>query len=274
MNVQAALRLGSRLLEEASVPVPRFTAELLLCHALGRERPYLYAHPEQELDQKARSDFDRSLDERRRGTPTQYITGHQEFFGREFLVTPDVLIPRPETEHVVETALQLAPRAESILDVGCGSGAIAVTLSLELRRRVWASDISPAALLVARENARRLNAKVEFLAADATRALAPASLDLLVSNPPYIPDGETGLPSEVRDFEPPRALFAGPDGLAVYRKLTGDAARVLRPGGWLVLELGFKQTGHVRRMLERDWPCVRVTQDLAGFDRVLAARRT
>lgn len=273
MTVQAALRQASRLLEEGAVPAPRLTAEVLLCHVLGCERPHLYSHPGQELSEDAWLQYGRSLEERLEGKPTQYITCRQEFYGREFLVTPEVLIPRPETEHVVETALAVAPDAQAILDVGCGSGAIAVTLSLETGRPVVGSDVSPAALAVAARNARRLGARVRLLACDLTSAVAARSIDLLVSNPPYVPAGEqASLQREVREHEPPIALFAGPAGLDFYRRLAEDAPRVLRPAGWMVFELGFKTLAPVREMLGREWTDVRVEPDLAGFPRVMAAR--
>ena len=158
MTVQTALQQGSRLLEDAGIAVPRLTAEVLLCYALGQERAYLYSHPEAELADLARIHYGRYLHERLQGKPTQYITGRQEFYGREFRVTPDVLIPRPETEHVIEAAVALRKDARRIVDVGCGSGAIAVTLSLELGCEVWGTDVSAAALGVAAANAGRLNA--------------------------------------------------------------------------------------------------------------------
>jgi release factor glutamine methyltransferase len=273
MDLRTALQQGSRLLEEAGVSAPRLTAEVLLAHALKRERAWLYGHPEAELDGVVWLHYGRYLHERLAGKPTQYITGRQEFYGREFRVTPDVFIPRPETEHVVETSLKLAPAAARILDVGCGSGAIAATLSLELNACVFATDISVAALAVARENARRLGARVAFLACDLASAVADHSLDLLVSNPPYIPaDEKAGLPREVREHEPRAALFAGPEGLDAYRSLVADAPRLLRPGGWLVLELGYRQVDAVRALLDARWDEVRVISDLAGLPRVLAAR--
>jgi release factor glutamine methyltransferase len=214
MTIQTALRQGCRLLEEAAIVAPRLTAEVLLAHALGRDRAYLCAHSEEDLGQNPWLHYGRYLRERLEGKPTQYITGRQEFYGREFRVTPDVFIPRPETEHVVETALRVAPMAESIVDAGCGSGAIAVTLSLEMKQTVRATDISPAAVRVAGENSRRLGASVEFLVCDLISALAARSVDLLVSNPPYIPTAEEqGLPREVREHEPRQALYAGPEGL-------------------------------------------------------------
>ncbi|HOL71624.1 MAG TPA: peptide chain release factor N(5)-glutamine methyltransferase [Bryobacteraceae bacterium] len=275
MDIRTALQRGSRLLEEAAIPAARLTAEVLLSRVLQRERAWLYGHPEELLDDAARAHYDHFLHERLQGKPTQYITGVQEFYGREFLVTPDVFIPRPETEHVVETALRLAPRAESVLDVGCGSGAIAVTLSLELGPRacVFATDASLAAIGVARANAARLGAAVAFIACDLSSTIASRSLDLLVSNPPYIPAWEeAGLPREVREFEPRAALFAGPEGLDAYRKLAADGARVLRPGGWMILELGYRQVDAVRAMLNERWGELEVVPDLAGLPRVLAAR--
>src|ERR1700730_8531136 len=154
MTIQTALLQGTKLLEEDAIGAPRLTAEVLLAHALLRDRSYLYAHPEEELTETGWIHYGRYLHERLRGKPTQYITGRQEFYGRDFRVTADVLIPRPETEHVVEGALDLARGAGRILDVGTGSGALAVTLHLELKAQAAATDISPAALAVSAENAR------------------------------------------------------------------------------------------------------------------------
>ena len=273
MTVQTALQQGSRLLEEAGIPVSRLTAEVLLSHALGRERAYLYGHPEEDLSDLARLHFGRYLHERLQGKPTQYITKRQEFYGREFTVTPDVLIPRPETEHVVEAALALRDSVRRIVDVGCGSGAIAVTLRLEMRAEAWGTDISTAALAVADANARRLGAPVHFLACDLVSAFGPGTMDLVVSNPPYVAlADEPGLQREVRDFEPRVALFAGETGLEIYARLVTEAERVLRRGGALVLELGFKTSERVRAMLGPMWQDVQIVPDLAGIPRVLVAR--
>jgi release factor glutamine methyltransferase len=273
MTVRSALTQGVKLLEDAAVSVPRLTAEVLLAHALRRERAYLYGHPEHELTEVEWIHYGRYLHERIGGKPTQYITRRQEFYGREFHVTPDVLIPRPETEHVVETVLSVARRAPRMLDVGCGSGALAITLQLETGAEVWATDVSLPALQVAAGNARRLGAAVQFLACDLASAFASQSLDVVVSNPPYVPlsDG-AGLQREVRDFEPRLALFAGPTGFEIYERLVPEAARVLLRGGWLVLELGYNSHNRVREMLGAMWGDVQVAPDLAGIPRVLAAR--
>lgn len=242
------------------------TAEVLLAHAIGCERTWLYAHSTDELRELWWIHYGRYLHERLKGKPTQYITGHQEFYGRDFRVTRDVLIPRPETEHVIEAAL--AVKADTILDVGTGSGAIAITLALETRVRVVATDISPAALEIAKENATRLGASVDFVACDLTGALA-GRFDLIVSNPPYVPKTES-LPREVRDFEPELALYGGEDGLEIYRRLIPEAARLLNPGGSLIMELAFNAGDAVRSLLE-EWSDVRVNPDLAGLARVILA---
>lgn len=280
MTLHAALLQGVSLLEDAGIAVPRLTAEVLLCHALGCERVYLYAHPEQELREVEWIHYGRYLHERLQGKPTQYITKKQEFYGREFRVSPDVLIPRPETEHVVETVVgqdgilrAIVNRPLRLLDVGTGSGALAVTLQLETGGEAWATDISPAAAAVAAANARRLSARVNVVVCDLMEAIAPASMDLIVSNPPYVPLAQReGLQREVRDWEPHAALFAGETGFEIYRRIVADAPRVLRPGGWLVMELGFGSCDTVTEML-RGWQDLRIEPDLAGIPRVIAAQR-
>ncbi len=294
MNVQTALLQGVGLLEDAGIGVPRLTAEVLLAHALREERTHLYAHPEQELSELQWLHYGRYLHERLGGKPTQYITGRQEFYGREFSVTKDVLIPRPETEHVVEAALRCgaglwacsrasARRAGQkaggspeglphILDVGTGSGALAVTLALETGAVTLASDISPAAAAVAENNARRLGARVNVLVCDVMAAVRPGSIDVIVSNPPYVPAGDRdGLQREVRDWEPHVALFAGDTGFEIYERIVDEATRVLRPGGRLVMELGFGSRDRVVALLQ-GWTEIRVDPDLAGIPRVISAR--
>jgi release factor glutamine methyltransferase len=273
MTLHTALIQGAKLLEDDAISAPRLTAEVLLMHALQKERSYLYAHSGDELSEIAWIHYGRYLHERLNGKPTQYITGRQEFYGRDFRVTPDVLIPRPETEHLVEAAMARIQPGNVVVDVGTGSGAIAITLALETGARVFASDISTPALCVAQSNARRLAANVGFLAADLVDAIPGHSIDLLVSNPPYVPaTDQPSLQREVRDYEPPVALFGGPTGLEIYQRLIGEAAHVLRPNGWLLLELGYNSLDPVRAMLERGWSEIDVIPDLAGFPRIIAAR--
>ncbi|HYL39555.1 MAG TPA: peptide chain release factor N(5)-glutamine methyltransferase [Bryobacteraceae bacterium] len=273
MTVHSALVQGTKLLEEGAVAAPRLTAEVLLAHALQRERAYLYAHPEEELSERAWIHYGRYLHERLKGKPTQYITGRQEFYGREFRVTPDVLIPRPETEHLAEASLKRIRAGDTVLDAGTGSGAIAITLSLESEACVLATDISQAALCVAAGNARKLSARVAFLACDLASCIADRRIGVLVSNPPYVPNtDQSGLQREVREHEPHVALFAGPTGLEIYQRLIIEARRVLRPGGWLLVELGYNSVEPVRAMLGTAWRDIAVEQDLAGLPRVLAAQ--
>ncbi len=275
MTAATAIRQGIEQLSGDGIPEPRLTAEVLLAHALGRERAWLYGHPEQELTGIEQLHYGRYLYERLRRKPTQYITGRQEFYGREFRVTPAVLIPRPETELMVETALRLAPRARRVLDVGTGSGCLAVTLARELPGAVvWASEISDQALAVAKQNAARLGAAVRFFRGDLLGAVRGGALDLVASNPPYIAEEEAGdLAAEVRHYEPAVALLGGPLGVDFYRRLLRDAPSALRPGGWLMLELGHDTRPRIEPWIGSGWSDCIVEPDLAGIDRVLALRR-
>jgi len=269
LNIATALEQGVEALQRESISVPRLTAEVLLAHALGCDRVHLYAHPERELTGVEQLHYGRYLYERLARKPTQYITGRQEFYGREFRVTPAVLIPRPETEILVESALRLASGAARVLDAGTGSGCLAVTLKKEWpAARVFASDLSPAALEVASENARRLDARVPFFCADLLDPCLPRWFDLIVCNPPYIlPSDAAGLPAEVREYEPPVALFGD-----VYLRLLRDATRVLRPGGWLMVEIAFNARSRIEGLAGPVWEPGIVESDLAGIPRVVAWR--
>jgi len=215
--------------------------------------------------------YGRYLNERMAGKPTQYITGRQEFYGREFRVTKDVLIPRPETELLVDRVLACEPGR--LVDVGTGSGAIAVTLALESKAQVFATDISRGALRVAVRNSSKLGANVAFAQMDLLSGFADSSFAVVVSNPPYVPASDAaGLQREVRDWEPHQALFAGPEGLEIYRRLIPEARRVLRPGGLLALEFGFSQSAALTQLMV-GWNQLELHPDLAGIPRILTARR-
>lgn len=290
-TVGESLREGVRRLEAAQVPSAALAAELLLMHAVHCDRARLYAHPEQKLSAGQAATFSALVAARASGTPVQYLTGKQEFWGLEFEVTPDVLIPRPETEHVVEVALARLGEARrnsplQIADIGTGSGCVAVALARELpNATIFATDLSAAALEIARKNAARHGAanRITFIECDLLDALfhesratghEPRLFDLIVSNPPYVArnDAHT-LPIEVREHEPEIALFAGEDGLAVYPLLIAQAAEHLKPAGLLILELGLRLFEPVSDLLDatRGWTRVSATQDLAGIVRVISA---
>jgi len=253
-------------------------AETLLMFVLNSDRAYLYAHPEYVLTSDEHARYDEAIAERSTGKPAQYITGHQEFWGMDLIVSPAVLIPRPETEHVIETVLELArmKQAPRIVDVGTGSGCIALALAMEMPwARVEAVDISPAALEVARANAHRLQLdhRIIFQQRDLMAGAPAATYDFVVSNPPYVPESEPEKAQrEVREFEPKVAVFAGESGLEVYSRLAPQARVALKPGGWLVVEIGFSLAATVHELV-KDWAEVRVTPDLQGIPRVVAARR-
>lgn len=274
MNLRTALRQGSEILASAGTPEPRLTAEVLLCHALRRERSYLYAHPEHELTTIEWIHYGRYLHERLRGKPLQHITRKQEFYGREFEVTPAVLIPRPETEHVVEQALLHSRGARRVLDLCTGSGNLAVTLALELDAWAAGADISFEALAVARRNAQRHQARAEFVQCDLAAAIS-GRFDLIVANPPYIPLREIpALQREVRDYEPHMALAGGETGAEFYHRIVPEAERLLAPGGWLIVEIGYQGEAGVRAAFTGAWSGLATEYDLAGWPRVVRARFT
>jgi release factor glutamine methyltransferase len=300
-------------LRAAQIPSHTLAAELLLMHALGRDRAWMYSHPEAALDPATAENFLALIARRAAGEPVQYLTGKQEFWGLEFEVTPAVLIPRPETEHVMEVALARlgergikihmdtgAPREKlRVVDVGTGSGCLAVALAWELpHAEAFATDISEPALEVARRNAARHGVadRILFLQRDlltglenidpsseGARHAMPASgagaalFDLIVSNPPYIARSEAAqLQREVRDHEPHAALFGGPTGVEMYQRLIDQARELLRDRGILVLELGHDSAEHVRTIFDAqpEWTKVAITVDFAGIPRVVAAERS
>jgi release factor glutamine methyltransferase len=265
-------------LTAACVPSPRMNAELLLMFTLDRDRAYLYAHPERELSSDEQSRYDQALVQRAKGAPAQYITGHQEFWGMDFIVTPAVLIPRPETEHVIETVVPLARAITNlrIADVGTGSGCIAVALAKELpQAEMQATDISSDALEIARVNAARhqLENRIHFHQVDLLQGLGNNRFDLVVSNPPYVGESEEDqVQLEVRKFEPRNAVFAGPTGLEVIQRLISQAHDALKPGGWLVFEISGTIADGVKDLLHA-WSKVRVTEDLQKIPRVASAQK-
>jgi len=315
MDIRGALRTGISRLRENQVSSYTLAAEFLLLHVLGRDRAWLYAHPEEPISSQELDTFLSLITRRENGEPTQHLTGKQEFWSLEFEVTPDVLIPRPETEHVIEVALdRLALRelragrtqktngeAFLIADIGTGSGCLAIALAKELPgATIYATDISAAALAVARRNAERhgIERRFYFLESDLSLPLAAdfssaqsgtgaqtnsaghggareSAFDLIVSNPPYIParDANT-LAREVRDHEPAVALYGGEEGYELYAGLIALAERHLKPGGIFVAELGHDSLPAVQPLLgARQWTAVGVSNDLAGIPRVIAAER-
>ena len=278
MTLRDALASAIQRLEDSRVGSPRMNAELLIMFVLGCDRAFLYAHPERKLTADDAERFEKAAVERARGVPSQYITGHQEFWGMDFIVTPAVLIPRPETEHLIETVLPLARAMKNptIVDVGTGSGCIAVALAKELpQAQISATDISPAALEIARANATRhtMQDRIGFQEADLLDGVPPESVDFVVSNPPYVGESEEEqVQLEVRKFEPINAVFAGPTGLEIIERLVPQASSVLRPGGWLVMEISGSIADGAPRLLSA-WQEFRITKDLQGISRIVSARK-
>ena len=290
-SVRGVLREGIMRLRDGQVSSFTLAAELLLLHMLGRSRAWLYGHPEEILIETDVQRYFGLLARRIAGVPTQHLTGKQEFWGLEFEVTPDVLIPRPETEHVVEVALDRLALREvragrpnkndgagcRIADIGTGSGCIAIALAKELpATEIVATDISRAALDVARRNAIRHGVEKQLRFSEVNLlGDAPSHFDLIVSNPPYVGrrEAET-LAREVREHEPALALYGGDEGYELYGELIRQAAERLKPGGLLVLELGYNSLPAVEPLLDSShWTNVGVTNDLAGIPRVIAAER-
>jgi len=256
--------------------------ELLLLHVLHIDRATLLAHPDRMLTAEEFAAYQAAIERRLGNEPIQYITGQQEFFGLLLKVTPATLIPRPETEHLVEAVLERVPhdREIDILDVGAGTGAIALALAANLpQARLAAVDLSAAALAVARENAstHHLDRRIRFFWSDLLATLPAdkqdAAFDAIVSNPPYIPETDRAeLHPQVRDHEPAEALFAGTTGLDIYRRLIPQAHLALKPGGLLALEIGHGQSEALSGLLE-GWQNVTLVADLQQIPRVILAQK-
>ena len=294
MNAKTAFKLGIGKLCDAGVPSFTLAAELLLLHIAGKDRTWLYAHPEDELSDAQELEFFALIASRVAGVPTQYLTEKQEFWGIEFEVTSAVLIPRPETEHVIEVALDrlavreiragrkqtLSGEGLNIADIGTGSGCIAVALAKDLPGAQFvATDISPSALEVARRNAERVGFadRIKFVLSNLFDEIPSSQrFQLIASNPPYIGRKEAStLAPEVRDHEPEIALYGGEEGYELYADLVTQSAEHLEPGGILVLELGHSSLPAVQPLFDSpQWTHVGVTNDLAGIPRVIAAERT
>ncbi len=279
MTLREWLNRGEEQLSAGPHPErARRDVEALLLHLLGKSRAWLMAHADEDFAGCAAIGYAGLLDRRQKGEPLQYITGEAEFYGLPFQVTRDVLIPRPETEHLVERILALAalfPKPH-ILDIGTGSGAIAIALAHHLpQAHITAIDLSDPALTLARENATRNSVSLRFLQGDLLAPIAAEVFDIIVSNPPYVPAAERDtLSVEVRDHEPALALFGGDDGLAIYRRLIPAAFAALAPGGWLALEIGFGQADSVHALLRAaGFSNAQSTPDLQGIPRVVSARR-
>jgi release factor glutamine methyltransferase len=293
-DIRNTLKRGIAELRDAHVPSFTLAAELLLLHILGRDRTWIYSHPEEGISPADADRFFKLIARRAAGEPTQHLTGKQEFWGLEFEVTPDVLIPRPETEHLIEVALDrlavreiragrpqtLTGESVQIADIGTGSGCIAIALAKELPgATIYATDISNAALAVACRNASRHSVadRIQLIECNLLEGVSrpSRSFDLIVSNPPYIGRREAAtLMREVRDHEPEIALYGGEEGYEIYADLHTQAAAHLKPGGLLVLELGHNSLPAVQPLLDVPaWTNVAVTNDLAAIPRVIAAER-
>jgi len=273
---------AAQILRQAGVPEPRREAASLKEFVIQSDRTFLLSHPEHVLTAMQEDHFRRSVSRRADREPLQYITGQQDFFGLDFEVTKDVLIPRPETELLVETALKLldAAKAPLICDIGTGSGCIAVALVREMpRASAIGIDLSEAALKVAQRNATRHSVaqRTAFLIADCFSALKPGQIrfDLIVSNPPYVAGSAwEGLQREVRDHEPRLALVSGSDGLVMIRRLLTESAAFLKLGGQLLIEIGFDQSAAVERLINQSlWRLLDIHQDLQRIPRIVALEK-
>ena len=279
-SIHDLLAEATRELAAAGVREARTDATLLLGEALNRDRSFMIAHPEHSVAANQLQKFREFIARRASGEPLQYITGHQEFFKLDFEVTPDVLIPRPETEVIVEVALEILRPDQSarLLDIGAGSGCLAISILKELTNaRAVAIDISESALKVALRNAERHGVmdRLRVIESDLFSAMASDDMfDLLVSNPPYVPEAELkSLQPEVQ-YEPAAALAGGADGLATIRRILRDAPPFLCAGGYLIFEIGFGQSESIETLVgARDWQMIEIRRDLQGIPRTVVVRR-
>ena len=279
-SIADSLREASDALQTAGVPEARREAGSLLSFIIGKDRTFLISHADDRLEATEFERFREAVGRRAEGEPLQYITGVQDFYGREFRVTPDVLIPRPETELLVEAALEAVADVPgpSICDVGTGSGCIAVTLLCERTdASAVAVDVSEAALAVATQNAQRhrVSDRIDLRISDCFYGLEPMAFDLIVSNPPYVSAGAlSGLQREVRDHEPLVALSPGEDGLTVIRRLLNEGPAFLNPNGHLIMEIGFDQGEKVQSLIDADvWRLVEIRPDLQRIPRIVMLQR-
>jgi len=277
-SIAEVLREASQMLEHAGVPEARREAGSLLSFVIGKDRTFLISHAEDVLNDDQVDQYRGVVERRAAGEPLQYITGVQDFFGREFRVTPEVLIPRPETELLIEAVLEVDRAASLICDVGTGSGCIAITLLCELNNaRAIGLDKSPAALEVAKFNAEKLSVadRAEFVVSDCFDSLEPREFDLIVSNPPYVSAGVlAGLQREVRDHEPLVALSPGPDGLSIIRRLIQEAPAFLKQHGHLIMEIGFDQGEAVQQLIDANvWELLELRPDLQCIPRIVVLRK-
>lgn len=281
-TIRHVLRGATQRLQAAGIESARLDAEVLMCHALQIEKPHLYVVLDEQLELSVRHRFGDLLIRRLRREPVAYITGCQEFWSLDFRVTPDVLIPRPETERLVEISLQFAGAFDGdlplrVLDIGTGSGAIAITLAMELpRAQLVATDVSPAALAIARHNAarHRVADRIQFRASNLFDSVGGDRFHVIVSNPPYVERGEIAvLAPEVSQWEPRTALDGGLDGLDYYRGIVAQGFRHLLPGGALIMEIGAAMAGEIGELLSAsgEYTPPLVYQDYAQKDRVIAA---
>ena len=282
MRIHEAIGLAAEALEESGIPGSRLDAERLLAFELGKDRSYLLAHFQDSVPESSAERFFARITERRRGKPLQYLLGWQEFRGLEFDVTPDVLIPRPETELLVDAAVERFSEGNPVLaDVGTGSGCIAVATAAALPgARVIATDLSEQALSVARRNASRhkVSERIQFLSGDLLLPLSrlglEEKLDCVLSNPPYV--AERNLPAlqrEVRDWEPRMALVGGRTGLEIYQRLLPQALRFLKPGGTLIMEIGYNMQPEITRLFDAAWKLEGIRNDFSGIPRIVVSQK-